>query len=150
MLEFRDIKLEDRNEVQTLICASGCHGADYSFANLYIWRKIYKPKVAFMGTRMILDLGRPGFFAYPKGDGDPRPSIEAMREEAHRAGAKLMMRGLTPKTLEELKEYEFWLAAYTQRMEFPYKVHMWQYTDKGTVPGVKGNCDINVYFPDLE
>ena len=52
--------------------------------------------------------------------------------------------------LEELKEYEFWLAAYTQRMEFPYKVHMWQYTDKGTVPGVKGNCDINVYFPDLE
>lgn len=61
MLEFRDIKLEDRNEVQTLICASGCHGADYSFANLYIWRKIYKPKVAFMGTRMILDLGRPGF-----------------------------------------------------------------------------------------
>lgn len=105
MLEFRDIKLEDRNEVQTLICASGCHGADYSFANLYIWRKIYKPKVAFMGTRMILDLGRPGFFAYPKGDGDPRPSIEAMREEAHRAGAKLIMRGLTPKTLEELKEY---------------------------------------------
>lgn len=52
--------------------------------------------------------------------------------------------------LEELKEYEFWLAAYTQRMEFPYKVHMWQYTDKGTVPGVKGNCDINVYFPELE
>ncbi|WP_159437280.1 DUF2156 domain-containing protein [Mobilibacterium timonense] len=105
MLEFRPIEIDDRDEVQTLICASGCHGADYSFANLYIWRKIYKPLVAFMDTRMLLYLGKPGFYAYPKGDGDPRPSIEYMREEAHRNGAKLMMRGLTPKTLEELQEY---------------------------------------------
>ena len=51
--------------------------------------------------------------------------------------------------LEEVKDYEFWLAAYTQRMDFPYKIHMWQYTNKGTVPGVEGECDINVYFPDL-
>ena len=51
--------------------------------------------------------------------------------------------------LEEVKQYEFWLAAYTQRMDFPYKVDMWQYTNKGTVPGVVGECDINVYFPDV-
>ena len=50
--------------------------------------------------------------------------------------------------LEELKDYEFWLAAYTQRMDFPYKIHMWQYTNKGKVPGVVGDCDINIYFPD--
>lgn len=50
--------------------------------------------------------------------------------------------------LEEVKEYEFWLAAYTQRMEFPYKIKMWQYTSMGRVPGVDGDCDINIYFPD--
>ena len=50
--------------------------------------------------------------------------------------------------LEELKDYEFWLAAYTQRMDFPYKIKMWQYTNAGKVPGVEGNCDINIYFPD--
>ena len=50
--------------------------------------------------------------------------------------------------LEEVKEYEFWLAAYTQRMEFPYKIKMWQYTSTGRVPGVDGDCDINIYFPD--
>ena len=49
--------------------------------------------------------------------------------------------------LEELKQYEFWLAAYTQRMDFPYKIKMWQYTDSGKVPGIEGNCDINIYFP---
>ena len=50
--------------------------------------------------------------------------------------------------LEEVKDYEFWLAAYTQRMEFPYKIKMWQYTNEGRVPGVDGDCDINIYFPD--
>ncbi|MBQ7801909.1 MAG: glycoside hydrolase family 25 protein [Oscillospiraceae bacterium] len=51
--------------------------------------------------------------------------------------------------LEELKDYEFWLAMYTSRMDFPYAVKMWQYTDTGRVPGISGNADINVYFPEV-
>ncbi len=51
--------------------------------------------------------------------------------------------------LEELKQYDFWLAAYTQRMDFPYKIKMWQYTNKGNVPGIEGDCDVNIYFPDM-
>ena len=51
--------------------------------------------------------------------------------------------------LEELKDYDFWLAAYTQRMKFAYKIQMWQYTDNGSVPGITGPCDINIYFPDM-
>lgn len=50
--------------------------------------------------------------------------------------------------LEELKQYEFWLAAYTQRMKFEYKIDMWQYTSEGKVPGITGPCDINIYFPN--
>ena len=34
-------------------------------------------------------------------------------------------------------------------MNFPYKIKMWQYTNKGSVPGVVGECDVNIYFPDL-
>jgi len=49
--------------------------------------------------------------------------------------------------LEELTEYGFWLAMYTDQMEYPYKVDMWQYTNEGTVPGISGNVDINLYFP---
>lgn len=47
-----------------------------------------------------------------------------------------------------LKEYDFWLAAYTSRMTYPYKIKMWQYTNTGTVPGIEGDCDINVFFPE--
>lgn len=50
--------------------------------------------------------------------------------------------------IEEVTAYDFWLAYYTQWMDYPYKVHMWQYTNKGTVPGIEGDVDINLYFPE--
>ena len=49
--------------------------------------------------------------------------------------------------LQELTDYGFWLAMYTDQMDYPYKVDMWQYTCTGKVPGINGNVDINLYFP---
>ena len=51
--------------------------------------------------------------------------------------------------LSELKEYDFWLASYTDRMDFPYEVDMWQYTEQGQIPGIDTFCDFNVYFPSV-
>ena len=50
--------------------------------------------------------------------------------------------------LSELEDYPFWLALYSSRMTFPYKVEMWQYTDSGRVPGIQGNVDINLLFTE--
>lgn len=50
--------------------------------------------------------------------------------------------------LEELTRYPFWLALYSDRMTYPYKVDMWQYTSEGSVPGISGDVDINLFFPD--
>ena len=49
--------------------------------------------------------------------------------------------------LNELEDYPFWLALYQDRMDYPYKVEMWQYTCTGKVPGIPGDVDINVYMP---
>lgn len=49
--------------------------------------------------------------------------------------------------LEELTEHGFWLAMYTDQMTYPYKIDMWQYTNQGSVPGIAGPVDINLYFP---
>ena len=49
--------------------------------------------------------------------------------------------------LHELERYPFWLALYQDRMTYPYRVEMWQYTCTGTVPGIQGDVDINVYMP---
>ena len=50
--------------------------------------------------------------------------------------------------LYELEEYPFWLAYYSYRMNYPYRVEMWQYTASGRVPGIAGNVDINVMLLD--
>lgn len=101
MLNYKKVELSDRAKIDSLICASGCHGADYSFANLYIWRDIYKPEITFVGNRLIVAMPGHELFAYPKGDGDVRESIELLLEEAHSKGQKLHLRGLTDKTLDE-------------------------------------------------
>ena len=49
--------------------------------------------------------------------------------------------------LSELEDYPFWLALYQDRMTYPWRVEMWQWTDKGTVPGISGPVDLNVYMP---
>ena len=49
--------------------------------------------------------------------------------------------------LSELENFPFWLALYQDRMRFPWKVEMWQYTCTGRVPGIAGDVDINVYMP---
>ena len=48
--------------------------------------------------------------------------------------------------LEELTDYPFWLASYTTELNYPYKIDMWQYTASGTVPGIEGTVDINLYL----
>lgn len=48
--------------------------------------------------------------------------------------------------LPELTDYPFWLAWYSDRMIYPYQVKMWQYTDSGSIPGIEGPVDVNVWF----
>lgn len=48
--------------------------------------------------------------------------------------------------ISELTDYPFWLALYTPRMRFPYKVEMWQYTDSGTIPGIEGPVDLDIWM----
>ena len=47
--------------------------------------------------------------------------------------------------LEKLGKYEFWLAAYGTP-QFPYHVEAWQYASDGSVPGITGNVDMNVWM----
>ena len=101
MIDWKDVTLEDKPRIEDKICASGCHGADYGFANLFIWRKAYKPKIAFCDNRLLVGMPQWNVYAYPKGDGDVRNSIELLFSEAHERGEKLVIRGLTDKTLEE-------------------------------------------------
>lgn len=44
-------------------------------------------------------------------------------------------------------EYPFWLAKYSDDLAYSHEVRCWQYTDKGRIPGIDENVDIDLYFP---
>ena len=48
--------------------------------------------------------------------------------------------------LWQLQGYPFWLALYSDTMDYPWRMDYWQYTSTGTVPGVQGNVDVNLQF----
>lgn len=54
--------------------------------------------------------------------------------------------GYQQLNLPSLKDHVFWLAAYEEAPTFHYDFQMWQYTNQGTVPGIGGPVDLNIYF----
>ena len=52
--------------------------------------------------------------------------------------------------LTALQDYGFWIAQYTDGLDFPYAVDLWQYTESGEVPGIQGRVDIDLWLPRVE
>lgn len=50
--------------------------------------------------------------------------------------------------LQQLTEYDFWLAEYHDSPTYYYHFDMWQYCSDGTVPGIPGTVDMNICFKD--
>lgn len=52
---------------------------------------------------------------------------------------------------EEFAEYNFWIANYNFFVEsIKDEWLMWQFTEKGTVTGIKGNVDVNIFNGNLQ
>lgn len=45
--------------------------------------------------------------------------------------------------------YKIWLAHYTTQSSYPGEYEFWQYTSKGSVPGITGNVDCNFWYDGM-
>ncbi len=50
--------------------------------------------------------------------------------------------------LSRMKHIDIWFAEYSDTPTYFYDFAMWQYSSKGSVPGIKGNVDLNISFKD--
>ena len=48
--------------------------------------------------------------------------------------------------LTKLVGIPVWYADYEKLPQTPYDFEMWQYTNEGNVPGIKGKCDLDIWF----
>lgn len=51
--------------------------------------------------------------------------------------------------LEELEAYDKWFAYYNPELYFPYAYKVWQYSESGTVAGIKESVDMNICFEPI-
>ena len=100
-IKWKNVQLNDKEQIDKLICAGNCHNADYSFANLYMWRHEYKPMISIEGDRLFVGNPNWNMYSYPKGEGDLKAAIELILDDAHSQGRKAIIRGLTDRMLEE-------------------------------------------------
>lgn len=50
--------------------------------------------------------------------------------------------------LEELEDYDKWFANYDTTPYYPYKFTMWQYSQSGSVDGINGDVDLDIYLKE--
>ena len=50
--------------------------------------------------------------------------------------------------LKMLTDYEFWAPQYLEENDFLFDFSIWQYTEKGSIPGVKGDVDLDISMVD--
>lgn len=50
--------------------------------------------------------------------------------------------------MSRLAGFDFWLAEYREKPEYPYYFTMWQYASDGRVNGINGNVDLNMSLVD--
>lgn len=50
--------------------------------------------------------------------------------------------------LEMLNQYDFWAAQFLEQNDFLYDFTIWQYTDKGSIPGISENVDLDISLID--
>ncbi|MBR6967626.1 MAG: glycoside hydrolase family 25 protein [Ruminococcus sp.] len=48
--------------------------------------------------------------------------------------------------LPRVKDYDFWLAEYSDSPSYYYEFRIWQYSNTGRIPGIEGDVDLNICF----
>lgn len=105
MIQFRPIEVEDKKRVQHYTLRSSRRNCDLSFSNLYSWRFLYRTQIAEMNGFLLFRFYVENERAYmmPVGEGDVRPVIEALMEDARADGERFCLAGVCADMRSDLE-----------------------------------------------
>ena len=104
MIDFKSFQLSDRADYDRYLLNCGERGCEYSFINLYLWGR---QKAAFLENHLIFfsQFNRKSVYLFPVGEGDPKPVLDAIIDDAAQRGIPCRLTGLLQDdcaTLERL------------------------------------------------
>jgi hypothetical protein len=117
MLKFSPICLEDSRALSDLLRQSPPFSADYTFSNLYAWRKLFHTECAFEGGTCLIRFRHlhqtvSGYMMPIGPEVKALAAVEQLVEDAAMRGKPFLMKGVTLSMRESLE------AAYPNRFLF--------------------------------
>ena len=116
MIEFKPVRLEDKQIIERHTMPSGILNCDLAFANMYCWQAMYHSAWAvidgFLVIRFHIGGGEKIGYMQPVGEGDFAGIIPALREDAHAHGQRLRIIGLTDEGREMIRNMHAGLFAF--------------------------------------
>ncbi len=105
MIEFRNITIDSRAEIQAFTLPGEGQNCDLSFANLCSWAFLYQTQYAVWNGFLLLRFQVEGQLAYlmPIGEGDWTQVMDELRKDAVRQQAVFQLKGVSPDAVERLK-----------------------------------------------
>ena len=76
-----------------------------------------------------------------------RAFCETVRNAGYRPGIYASRSWYNNKLdMSQLSAYNIWVAQYNTTCTYTGKYDIWQYTSTGSIPGIKGNVDLNIGY----
>ncbi|MEG1631043.1 MAG: phosphatidylglycerol lysyltransferase domain-containing protein [Hydrogenoanaerobacterium sp.] len=100
MIPFKTVELQDKQWINERLRKASFKSCDYSFVNNFIWRVPNKISFADINGFYCLysEDGGEGAYTYPAGNGDIKPVLEALMQDANERGREFILRGMTTET----------------------------------------------------
>lgn len=122
MLNFHPIELSDKQWIEPILKQSNFNGSEYTFANNYVWRHIFKFECCQFKSFYLLKTNLHELsFLYPTGSGDVAEVIAELKSYCAAQGKPLILISVLKQgldTLEQLFPGQF--EVNTNRDEYDY------------------------------
>ena len=114
MLDFQNVQLSDKNEIDKLLALSDYNGCTYSFGSLYCWGGYYNTRFAIDGSCLYIigGEGEKQSYMYPAGTFDLKTAINTLLEDAKERGINFALSAVTSEQKLLLEE------AFPNKFEF--------------------------------
>lgn len=104
MIEYNNIKLEDRDRINEILSADPQIGSEYCFGNIYMWGEAYNAKIGFYKDFFMLKMKEDDkpYYSFPVGDGNLKECLDEIKTEAKTKGHGVSFYNVSKKNLEKL------------------------------------------------
>lgn len=125
MIDFQPLNIDQKDIYDSYLRTAAHRGCGYSFANLYMWGR---QNGGFVGNHLVTfsQFNRTSVYSFPMGQGDVKPALDAIIEDAHLRGIPCRLIGLTQEDcalLESLYPGKFRFHNDRNSYDYVYDIH---------------------------